>query len=334
MLVRFRGTRGSIPTALTAEDVREKVIAALLASRGKELKSEGQIRKFVNEELPFCVSSSYGGNTPCVEIETDSPDEYLIFDGGSGIRQLGMDVLAQDPGERVFHIFLSHLHYDHIQGLPFFAPAYAPGNKIIFHGGHEDALPHLQKHMDVPFFPVPMKVMQAEITYERHAPEDVVEVCGHRVSLIEQDHPGVSYGYRIDKEQASAVYSTDAEHRIPAHGKQYPYIDFIRGADLLIFDAPYTLSQSIGSREDWGHSSNVMAVELAARAEVHTLALFHHDPAATDAEMDDFLRHTKTFLDRSRIAVRETRPGIPGAPSPRAHPRQVIVAYDGLEFEI
>ena len=334
MLVRFRGTRGSIPIALTAEDVREKVIAALLASRGKELRSEGQIRKFVADTLPFHVSSTYGGNTPCVEIETESADEFLIFDGGSGIRPLGMEVMAQGPGERTFHVFLSHLHYDHLQGIPFFAPAYVPGNKIIFHGGHEDILEHLARHMDVPYFPVPISAMGAELSYRRHAPGDVVEVCGHRISLIEQDHPGLSYGYRIDKDEASAVYSTDAEHRIPAHGKKYPFIDFIQGADLLIFDAPYTLSQSIGSREDWGHSSNVMGVELAARAEVDTLALFHHDPAATDAEMDDFLRHTQKFLDRSCIAVRETRPGIPGAPSPRAHPKQVIVAYDGLEFEI
>ena len=333
MLVRFRGTRGSVPTALTADDVREKVIAALLASRGKDLRSEGQIRKFVQETLPFHVSSTYGGNTPCVEIETECENEHLIFDAGTGIRQFGMDIMDRGPGEHTFHVFLSHLHYDHVQGLPFFAPAYSSTNTIIFHGGHENVLEHLDRHMGTPYFPVPMEMMSARISYQRHAPGDVVEACGHQISLIEQDHPGLSYGYRISKGDSSVVYSTDAEHRIPAHGKEYPFIDFIAGADLLIFDAPYTLSQSIGSREDWGHSSNVMGVELAARAEVDTLALFHHDPAANDADMDNFLRHTQKFLQRSCIAVRETRPGIPGAPSPRAHPRQVIVAYDGLVLE-
>ena len=130
------------------------------------------------------------------------------------------------------------------------------------------------------------------------------------------------------------VYSTDAEHKNEAHCKNYPFIDFIKGADLLIFDAPYTHSQSIGIREDWGHSSNIMGVELAARGEVKTLAIFHHDPGANDLELEEFQAHTKKFLESSRTAIKETQPGIPGAPSARKFPKEIIHSYDGLTLSL
>ena len=333
MIIRFWGTRGSLPTSLTAADIREKVTAALLASRGKDLRSEGQIRKFVQDELPFHVAGTCGGSTPCVEMVTGS-EEYLVFDGGSGLRTLGQRIMQSGSKSKTIHIFLSHLHYDHIQGIPFFTPAYIPGNKIIFHGGHDNIKEALTHHMEVPYFPINIDTMGAELIYEKHNPGDFVEVADCQISLYEQDHPGISFGYRIEHGTESAVYTTDGEHRMPAHGKTYPYIDFIRNANLLIFDAPYTLSQSIGSREDWGHSSNIMGVELAARANVEKLALFHHDPAATDLQMSDFLKHTEKFLSLSQQKIKQTRAGIPGAPSVRTHPQAVLIAYDGLELEL
>ena len=333
MIVRFRGTRGSIPIALTAMEIREKVIIALMESRGKELRSEGQIRSFVDEELGFEISGTMGGNTPCVEIDAGS-DEYLIFDAGSGLRVLGKEILTSGTKEKTFHIFLSHFHYDHVQGIPFFAPAYFPGNKIVFHSGHDDLEEVLRNQMAPPYFPISTDAMQAELAYQRHVPGDVVEVADCRITLFEQDHPGTSYGYRIEHGTASAVYSTDAEHRLPAHGTTYPFVEFIQDADLLIFDAPYTHFESIGSREDWGHSSNIMGVELAARASVKKLAIFHHDPASTDAQMEEFLRHTKTYLSRSQEVIQHTRPSLPTAQSIRTHPHEVFNAYDGLEIEL
>ena len=333
MKVHFKGTRGSIPTAPSSDVIREKVVATLLAARGKDLRSESQIREFVDKVLPFQDGHTYGGNTPCINVETGS-DDFLIFDGGSGIRCLSQDILKANLTSKTYHIFFSHLHYDHIQGIPFFAPAYIPGNKIIFHGCHNTIEQALKDQMRTPYFPIPFDTFAADISFEIHSPTETLNLCDVEITMHEQNHPGVSYGYRIDQGEKSFVYSTDAEHKKLAHGKEYPFVDFIKQTDMLIFDAPYTHSQSIGNREHWGHSSNIMGVELAARGEVKTLALFHHDPASTDQELDDFLSHTKNFLDRSKLAVRETRPGIPGAPSPRAHPNEVIVAYDGLVFEL
>jgi len=333
MKVHFKGTRGSIPIAPSSQIISEKVVECLLAARGKDLRSEGQIRSFVEKELPFHIGHTYGGNTSCVHIETGS-DDYLIFDGGSGLYPLGQEIIDNQTSGKTFHIFFSHLHYDHIQGIPFFGPAYDPDNQIIFHGSHKTIEMALKDQMHAPFFPVTFDTFKAKISFETHAPGDVVSVCDSKISIHEQNHPGISYGYRIDQGEKSVVYSTDAEHPCQAHGKSYPFLDFIQGANLLIFDAPYTHDQSIGARENWGHSSNIMGVELAARAKVSNLALFHHDPATSDSELDDFLCHTKKFLNRSKMAVKETQPGIPGSPSQRSHPHNVIVAYDGLIFEV
>ena len=329
MKVHFKGTRGSIPTAYSANDIKDKVVDALLAARGKELRSERQIREFVEKKLPFQVGSGWGGNTPCVYVETGS-EEKLIFDGGSGMRVLGQEFASQGISNTTFHVFISHLHYDHIQGIPFFIPAYDPSNHIVFHGGHEIIEDSLTRQMSAPFFPIGMDAFNAKISFETHKPGDVLEHCDAKITLIEQAHPGVSYGYRVDSQEKSMVYSTDAEHTNEAHSPSYPFLDFIRGANLLIFDAPYTHSQSISIREHWGHSSNIMGVELAARGEVETLAIFHHDPGSSDHEIESLQAHTKKFLQTSRSAIKETRPGIPGAPSTRKFPTEILHSHDGL----
>ncbi len=333
MKVHFKGTRGSIPTAPNAADIRQKVINALLKARGKDLRSEGQIRTFVDETLNFRTRATWGGNTPCAHIETGDSD-YILMDAGSGLRVFGKEQMAKGEVGATYHIFLSHFHYDHIQGIPFFTPAYIPGNQIVFHGGHQGLESFLRRQMTEPFFPIGFDTFAADISFEEHTPGDVIEVGNSKISLFKQKHPGDSYGYRVDANGKSVVYSTDSEHGEEAHNKDYPYLDFIRDANLLIFDAPYTHSQSIGSREDWGHSSNVMGVELAARGKVEKLAIMHHDPNASDDEVSEFFAHTRKFLAGTKHAVREAKPGIPGAPSPRSHPYEVVFTYDGLTLTV
>lgn len=329
MKIHFKGTRGSIPTAYSANEIKNKVVSALLAARGKELRSEGQIREFVDKKLPFQVGSGWGGNTPCVYVETGS-DEKLIFDGGSGLRVLGQEFIKAGISNTTFHVFLSHLHYDHVQGIPFFIPAYDSSNHIVFHGGHQAIENALTSQMAPPFFPIGIDAFKAKISFQLHKPGDEINECDATITLFEQDHPGVSYGYRVESKGKSMVYSTDAEHANDAHKTSYPFIDFIHGANLLIFDAPYTHSQSISIREHWGHSSNIMGVELAARGEVEILAIFHHDPGSSDNEIESLQAHTKKFLQSSRTAIKETRSGIPGAPTTRKFPTEILHSHDGL----
>jgi phosphoribosyl 1,2-cyclic phosphodiesterase len=343
MYVRFWGTRGSIPSPLTAQAVRDKVVQALMEARGKELRSAGQIRTFVEESLPFHITGTYGGNTPCVEIESLEENESVLCDGGSGLREFGKAFFAgPNAGQpHVFHIFMSHMHYDHMQGIPFFGPGYVPNNKLVFHGCHDSIEKSIREQMTTPYFPVTFDELKSTVSFEVHKPGDKISVAGLEVSFIEQDHPGVSYGYRFQRKDKSVVYSTDAEHRAQHHCKDYPFLDFIRDADLLIFDAPYTFSEVGGAKEDWGHSSNLTGVDFASRARVKHLAIFHHDPAGSDKALYDFHRETKNFLLRRKDTYRRPFTNPPVLPSrvqsnqlDERYPSAISLSYDGLIIEI
>ena len=312
---------------------------ALMEARGKDLRSEAQIREFVEKKLPFHITGTYGGNTPCVEIECGAENESVLCDGGSGLREFGIDYFKQPQAKKahVFHVFMSHLHFDHIQGIPFFGPGYVPVNKMVFHGCH----PHLEKsicdQMQSPYFPVTMEEMKSQITFEIHQPGDLIEVAGLSVTAVKQDHPGDSYGYRFENEGKVVVFSTDAEHRAHHHCKDYHFLEFIRDADLLIFDAPYSFSEAGGSKEDWGHSSNLTGVDFASRAKVKHLAIFHHDPAGSDKDLYDFHRGTKNFLHRRKntyLPFAEQRGKSEGHEMDERYPEKITLSYDGLVIEV
>jgi phosphoribosyl 1,2-cyclic phosphodiesterase len=259
---------------MTAAGVRTKIAAALEAARGRRFKSADAISRFIDNQLPFSIGGSYGGNTSCIEIR--DADAYVLCDAGTGLRDFG-NSLAPYHSPAVFHLFISHLHWDHIQGFPFFTPAFIPGNRIYIYGCHPDLEQAFLEQQRAPYFPVPLKAMQAEITFTILLPGKSYEIAGLAVQCLRQNHPGDSYGYSFSKGGKKIVYSTDSEHKRDAQSPFYPFLNFIYGADLLIFDAQYTLLDAIGMKENWGHSSNVVAVELAIEGKVKRLCLFHNE---------------------------------------------------------
>ncbi len=326
--VQFWGSRGSIPASFCGNQVRLKIFKALEAARGLHLDSEKSINEFIDQTLPFSVSNSFGSNTSCVQIAKNS-DEYLICDAGSGIRDFAVDYFKSGFGIKssTFHILISHLHWDHIQGFPFFAPAFIPGNKIIFHGYHDTIEPTFRNQMQEPWFPVNFDDLAADIEFNIMKPCEPFSLCGFDISSIEQQHPGVSYGYRFLKNGKSVVYSTDSEHNNDAYKEDYPFINFFKDADLLIFDAQYSLADATFTKVNWGHSSNVMGVELAARSKVKTLCMFHNEPTCDDFELEEFLLNTKMYGD---IYHSEVEPDM----NDKQYPENIILAYDGLIVEL
>lgn len=328
MRVYFWGTRGSLSASITAETVRGKIIRALEAARTRILKDRDDIERFVDTELPFTVSRTYGSNTACIEIKDG--DEYIICDAGTGLRDLGnhhMKLVAKGlkPGSgSIFHIFISHFHWDHIQGFPFFTPAYIPGNQVKIYGYHDTLEDFFTKQQSQPYFPVPLTAMNADIQFIKLDPGKSAAVGGFDISGIKQQHPGVSYGFRFEKDGRSVVYSSDAEHKTsfdsPARDENYPFLAFFQAADLLIFDAQYDWNEAVQSKEDWGHSCYVAAVELAVKANVKRLCLFHNEPTYTDEKLDALLEDTKNYLN----IYNDRKP----------HPLTIDLAYDGQEIEI
>ena len=315
---RFWGTRGSLPVALDAAGVRAKLVAALRGASGRTFASDADLDVYV-DSLPFDVGSTFGGNTSCVELLTGER-EYVICDLGSGVRPFGQAAIARHgpAAPQTYHVFVSHVHWDHIMGLPFFGPAYIPGNRLVFYGGHENLEAALRRQMEPPSFPVGFDVFHAAIDFVHLAPDVPHDVAGMRVTLKRQHHAGDSYGYRFEKDGRTIVYSTDSEHQLTEPGELVAFTEFFRDADLVIFDAMYSLAEATSVKADWGHSSNIVGVELCQAAKAKELCLFHHEPALDDAALTKMLAETRRFEEITRGAA----------------PLRISAAYDGLEIRL
>lgn len=233
----------------------------------------------------------YGGNTACVELACG--DKRIILDAGSGLRQAGESLHAS--GVKEADIFLTHSHYDHVIGLPFFWPLYDPRVKIVLWSGHMSGRmttrSMLGEFMSPPWFPVEVDSCTSNLAYRDFVPGDVLMPKeGVEVHTAPLNHPGGCVGYRVEWQGRSVVLVSDTEH---APGSLDPVVlDFIKDADLVIYDSTYTDAEMAKYR-GFGHSSWQQGVRLCEAAGAKRLALFHHDPSRTDAQMADIERAAK-----------------------------------------
>jgi phosphoribosyl 1,2-cyclic phosphodiesterase len=315
--IRFWGTRGSLPVSLTAADVRRKIVTALRGAAGRSFASNHDLDAYV-DTLDFDVAGTYGGHTSCVEIETGL-SEYVLCDLGTGLRPFGQAVQERHrstAAPQTFHVFLSHVHWDHIMGLPFFKPAYVPGNQIFFYGGHLELESALRRQQEPVSFPVDFSELKADISFKCLEPGRRYDVGGMSVTCKLQDHAGNSYGYRFESDGRSVVYTTDSEHKLVDPAETAAFVEFFRDADVVIFDAMYSLAEATSVKADHGHSSNVVAVELCQLAGVKHLCLFHHEPENDDAAISRVLADSRRLEEITRTGV----------------PMRVTAAYDGMEI--
>jgi phosphoribosyl 1,2-cyclic phosphodiesterase len=319
MLVRFWGTRGSLPVAAKADAIRAKVARALVAANGHSIATLDQADAFIARELDFATGATYGGATACVEIE--SGDSFFICDMGSGLRDFGLSAMKRcaEGHKRSYNFFQSHLHWDHIMGFPFFVPAFDPAARIVIHSAHPDAEVALRRQQEEISFPVPFDWLRASIEFVRMTPGQPIEVDGLTIIAEKQQHSHDSYGYRFtDADGRTVVFSTDSEHKVDDMKDEAAFIRFFRDADLVICDTMYSLADSVSMKEDWGHSSNVVAVDLCHEAGAKRLALFHHEPTYDDDDIqrmhEESIRYEELTRDGSAL--------------------EVLCAYDGLELRL
>jgi len=223
-----------------------------------------------------------GGNTPCVEVRCG--DARIVLDAGTGLRGLGQRMLRE--GVRELTLLSSHTHWDHIQGLPFFLPAWLPGHRVAI-AGPSSIREALEAQMTPPCFPVALTDMKADLEVRALASGDRFDVGPLSVRAAALNHPGGVLGYRIEHRGASVVYATDTEH----YACPDPHlVELARGADVLIYDAMYTPDEYAGrvgpAKVGWGHSTWEAGVAVADAAGVDRLVLFHHDPQRTDEGVD------------------------------------------------
>jgi phosphoribosyl 1,2-cyclic phosphodiesterase len=274
LFVRFWGTRGSIPT-------------------------------------PGHKTRRYGGNTSCVEIRLG--DLLFICDGGTGLRELGLDLVARGSPRLEAHLFFSHMHWDHIQGFPFFVPAYAPSSELYVYevaAGDDRVQRLLHGQMRSEYFPVTFADLGARI-HGRHFEASSVSVGPMTVRCLEQTHPGRSFAYSFETSGRKVVYATDSEldisirnreasDRDPELLRQLPeeLVAFVADADLLIADGQYT-EEEYPKKVGWGHARANTVVDLARQARVKQCAIFHHDPMHSDELVDDKVRLATQRLERA-----------------------------------
>lgn len=257
----------------------------------------------------------YGGNTTCIEIRTDD-GHLIILDGGTGIFQLAQSVLPEMP--LTANIFVTHSHWDHIHGLPFFIPIFTPGNTLRIHGAYDSISGHgIEQVMDVQlqysFFPIGEAEMKANIEYSTLAPGHVVQIGSATVTAVLLSHPVVNLGYRIDCNGKSVFFTGDHEPHYniysPADDGYREYeamiaarekniADAIKGVDVLIADSSYT-EDEYPAKVGWGHGTYRTSVEMAKKAGAKILYFTHHEPTRSDDALEQVFADAKILYPRA-----------------------------------
>lgn len=239
----------------------------------------------------------YGGHTACILVEVDN--KTLIFDAGTGIRQLGEDLLHD---KRDVYLLFSHYHWDHIQGFPFFKPAYQRGKKIHLLSAYlpkENARAVLDQ-MTSPHFPISGDQIQADVNVMPMDHNNNLTLDDLHITSCALNHPGGGAAYRLEHSQACFAYVTDNE-LCPPKAIDYTtwdqWLKFLDGVDVLIHDAMY-LDEELPRIQGWGHSLISRTLQLAKEAQVKHLILFHHDPDRTDQQLDKILKESQVWMEK------------------------------------
>lgn len=250
---------------------------------------------------PGPATHRYGGNTPCVEVRCGN--RLIILDAGTGLRELGNELVKQN-GIIDADILLTHCHYDHVAGIPFFAPFFIPHHRFRLWAGN--LLPDFrlkavtQAMMSEPLFPIGIETFRAEIEYRDFAAGQTIVLGDATVRTIRLNHPGGATGYRIDYGGRSVAYLTDNEGRHEDHDAAL--VTLARDADLVIYDTTYTEAE-IDAKKGWGHSTWRDGTRLADAAGVKTLCLFHHAPEHDDDMMDAILAEAQAARPSTIAAI-------------------------------
>lgn len=325
--IKLWGARGSLPAPMPPQ-VLENHITKILSeflefAKGKSSKKE-EIDRFLNS-LPRYQFGGYGGNTPCFQVSSDSTQ--LIIDGGSGLRLLGYDLLGGPcgKGKGEVHLFFTHFHWDHLIGVPFFIPIFIPGNRIHVHAVGTNGKEVFQTLFKKPYFPVALENLGAKIEYHELEPRKPFQHGDITLTPYQLDHPDPCWGYRIEKEGHVYAHCVDTEGTRVSRADLGVDLPLYQGVDTMVFDAQYTLMESI-EKVNWGHASALSGLDIAMREAIRRVVFIHHDPASTGEKIAAAERQAKIYYRNQLKHSRQSEPFL--------HPVDFSFGYDGLEIKV
>jgi phosphoribosyl 1,2-cyclic phosphodiesterase len=297
MRVHFWGVRGSLPSPQLPSQIKSKISAIIDRLTPEDLANPESRERFM-AGLPPWLFGTVGGNTPCITVQTENSSHVLVFDGGSGIREMGLAMFKEKKRPSRYHVFFSHFHWDHIQGLPFFGPAYDPSVTVDFYSPVAEMEQLIRDQMSPPYFPVYIEAMGSKRGF--HTLSEPVELEGVTISYKKMNHPGDSYSFLVEDGKRRFIYATDTELTAADFSKNQENTRFFKDADLIVIDCQYTLGEAI-EKYSWGHSAFSMAVDFAANWGIKHMVLFHHDPTYGDHKLYNMLQSARWYLERMNI---------------------------------
>jgi phosphoribosyl 1,2-cyclic phosphodiesterase len=326
LYIRCWGTRGSIPRPLSHQSVKELIAGVATQAASSGAKTLQDFLSFLDSDtVPTPIH--FGGNTACTEIGQDQ--QSIFVDMGTGFREAGGACLER--GIKEIHVFVTHMHWDHIMGLPFFIPVYTPGHKIHIYHVHKNAPDHIRIKFNGVNFPLNWDQLSAEVVFHQlklYRPEQVGCI---QVTPFALDHPGGCFGYRAEVEtdsgRKSAVVGFDGEFKRLAPKELGQDLEFYQDLDAILFDSQYEMAE-LASRFDWGHCSPNIGVDLALREGINNLVFTHHDPWANEAKLHRMYRNTCHYLESQLNLHKEV-----WKEREQSQPN-LFMAYDGFELNL
>lgn len=333
MQVKIWGARGSLPSPYRPDQVVDRVRRVMEEFFNAGHGNKTQIDAYL-KSLPLTQVGGFGGNTPCVEVKTEKTQ--LIIDGGSGIRLLGYDLLKGPcgRGQGEVHILFTHFHWDHLIGLPFFTPIFIPGNQIHVYAVQPDLPDVFKAIFKKPYFPVPLEHLGATIHYHRLEPRKKTRIGDIEFTPYQLDHPDPCWGYRFEHGGRVFSHCVDTEAIRVSREELGPDLPLYQNVDLMVFDAQYTLMESI-EKINWGHAAASIGLDIAMREGVKRVLFVHHDPASTDEKITQAESEARRYYQSQIKSSRRAHAAEGSAPAASPlHEVDWVFAHEGTTVDV
>jgi phosphoribosyl 1,2-cyclic phosphodiesterase len=324
LTLKYWGVRGSLPASPSPADWTQHIEGILRGFFNAGHRDSNQIAKYI-DSLGTSQLGGYGAATTSVEVS--SPKARIIIDGGSGIRALSEQLMSGKAGtsKGPFHIFMTHFHWDHVIGLPFFSPHFMSGVQIHYYAVQPDLERHIRRVFEKPYFPVPFEALAAKIHFHVLEPRKPIKIEDMTITPYQLDHPDPCWGYRIESGGKAYAHCVDTEGTRMSREELGEDLPMYQNLDLMYYDAQYTFPE-LAEKSNWGHSASQVGLDVAFRESIKRVLFAHHDPGASIQNLQDLKRQTLEYYDWRLITAKDNNEDLV--------PVQWDFAYEGQVVKI